>query len=339
MAEIFNNRVISTVQTKMFAKVVDTVLNSNVFLQRQLSSAKKWSGRTMRPAVKTSKNTTGGSFRGLDTLSVAATDNRQIMEYTPCNYQMTVTLPGDELAIADTDEKVIDLMAAEVQSTAEDMADDMGTLAYLDGTGNGGKDFLGLAALVDDGTSVATIGGLSRATYTTLQSTVTASSGTLTAAKVDTLWNAVTSGMQKPTTGYTTEAIFSFYGQLLRPQEQIMKNVSGSKTLVGSTGFTGLEYKGVGIVADEKCTSGVLFLLNENFIDWYALPSHNGKALAYKDQIDGNDYDTPVGLGFSSSGWLTPVNADGVINHIIVRGNFITTNPKRSGKLTGITGI
>ena len=47
---------------------------------------------------------------------------------------------------------------------------------------------LGLAALVDDGTSVSTIGGISRSTYTTLKGTVTASSGTLTLAKLDTLW-------------------------------------------------------------------------------------------------------------------------------------------------------
>ena len=94
-------------------------------------------------------------------------------------------------------------------------------LIYADGTGNSSKDPLGLAAVVDDGTSVSTIGGLSRSTYATLASTVTASSGTLTLAKMDTLWNAVVSGSQKPSISLTTEAVFAFYGQLLRPQERI----------------------------------------------------------------------------------------------------------------------
>lgn len=340
MAEIFGNRVISTVQTKMFAKAIDTVLNSNVFAQRAFNSAKKWSGRTMRIPLKTSKNTTGQSYRGLETLSVAATDNRVIMEYTPCSYAMAVTLPHDELSVADTDEKVIDLMKLEVQSTAEDMADDLGTILYADGTGNGSRDPLGLAAINDDGSTVSSIGGLSRTTYTTLASTVTASSGTLTLAKVDTLWNAVTSGMQKPTVGLVTEAVYAFYGQLLRPQERINKEVSGSKGgMQGSTGFAGLDYRGVGIVADEKSPSGLFQFINEKYVDWYALPSFGSESIAYKNQIEGNDYDTPVGLGFSFSGWVKPANADGRVGHILLKGNLVTSNPKRHGKLTGITTI
>lgn len=339
MAELYGQRVQTTVQTKYLPFVVDTVLNSNVLFQRVVRASKKWSGRTLRVPVKYQKNSTGQSFRGFDTFSVNATDNRVNMEFTPSFYQITCALPGDELSVADTEDKVLNMMKLTIQSDTEDMADDLGTIFYADGTGNSSKDPLGLAALVDDGNAVASIGGLSRSTYATLASTVTASSGTLTLAKVDTLWNAVSSGAQAPTAIYTTEAVFSLYGQLLRPQERINKTASKMKGMHGGTGFTSLDYNGRDVIKDEKCTSGAFIMLNEDFVDFYALPFFNAKPVAYKSQIEGNDYEAPVGLGFSWSDWIIPANAGSVVGHIYFGGQFITTNPKRHGKLTGITGI
>ena len=340
MTELYGQRIQTTVQTKYLPFVVDTVLNSNVLFQRVVRGAKKWGGRTLRVPIKVSKNTTGQSFRGFDTFSVAATDNRQFLEFTPSFYQITVALPGDELSVADTEDKVLDLMKLTIQSDTEDMADDLGTIFYSDGTGNSSKDPLGLSALVDDGNSVSTIGGLSRSTYATLASTVTASGGTLSLAKVDTLFAAVTSGAQKPSAVFTTETVFNLYGQLLRPQERINKEASKMKGgLFGSTGFTALDYAGRPVIMDEKCTSGAFIAVNEAFVDWYALPFFNAKAVSYKSQIEGNDYDAPIGLGFSWTDWIVPANAGAVVGHIYFGGQFITTNPKRHGKLTGITGI
>jgi hypothetical protein len=339
MAELYGQRIQTTVKQKYLPKVVDTILNSNVLFQRVVRGAKTWSGRTLRKAIKVSKNTTGTSFSGFDTFSTAATDNRQFLEFVPKFYQITVALPGDEMSVADTEDKLLDLIKLTIQSDTEDMADDLGTIFYSDGTGNSGKDPLGLSALVDDGNSVSTIGGLSRSTYSTLASTVTASSGTLTLAKVDTLWSAVTSGSQKPTAIYTTETVFNLYGQLLRPQERITKDAGTTKGLKGGTGFTALYYNGVPILADEKCTSGAFIMLNEDFVDFYALPAHGAKPVAYMNQIEGNDYDAPFGLGFSWSDWIKPANSFSFVGHIYFGGEFITTNPKRHGKLTGITGI
>lgn len=73
-----------------------------------------------------SKNTADTSFRGFDAFSVAATDNRQFLEFTPSFYQITRALPGDELSVADTDSKILDLMKLTIQSDTEDMADDLG---------------------------------------------------------------------------------------------------------------------------------------------------------------------------------------------------------------------
>lgn len=339
----FGNRVTTTTQDKLMPKVVDTILNSNVFATRMIGRAKKWTGEKMKFPIKYKKNVTGGSFAGFDTFSTNATDNRVNLEFTPKFYEIAVSLPLDELSVNATTEKVIDLAKVELSSTAQDMADDIGDLFYGDGTGNANKDFLGLGAIVDDGSSVATIGGLSRATYPTLQSTVTASGGTLSLAKMSTLYNDVTSGSQKPTIGISDEAVFSLYEQLLQPQERIAKDVSmmkDAKGMTAGTGFTGLFYKGFAILADEKATAQTLFFLNEDYIEWRALPVSMTQPVQFKStDIEGNDYSSVTGLGFSWSGWIKPTNAATIVGHVYLGGELLTDNPKRQGKLTGITSI
>jgi hypothetical protein len=335
MAEIFSQRVQTTVNTKYIPYCVDTVLGSNVMFQRVVKAAKKWSGRELRAPVKYKKNITGQEFGGFDTFSTSATDNRINLAFEPRWYQITVALPGDELSVAKTDEAVLNLMKLQIQSDTEDMADDLGTIFY-----NGGTNILGLAQLVDDGNITPTIGGQSRTTYTTLASTVTSSSGTLTLAKMDTMWNAVTSGNQKPTIIPTTETVFSLYGQLLNPMQRI--NISASTVkggLKGEAGFTGLDYKGIPIIADEKCPTGKMYFLNENFLDFYALPYYSAKPVQYSSQMKGNDYGAPLGLGFSWTDWIIPSNSASVVGHIYFGGQFITNNPKRHGVLTSITGV
>lgn len=343
-------RVTTTTQSKLMPKLVDTILNSNVFATRMLSKASKWNGERMKFPIKWAKNSTGTSFAGFDTFSTSATDNRVNLEFVPKFYQMTVALPLDELSANKTEAQVLDLAALETASTAQDMADDIGTLFYGTGTGNGGKDFLGLEAIVDDGTNAATYGAQSRTTFTTLRSTVTASGGALSLAKMSTLYNTATSGSQKPTLGLCSETIFSLYEQLLQPQERIAKTVDmvkkqGSMGVPGQgfeagTGFVGLYFKGFPVLADEKATSGVLYFVNEDFLDWFALPMTMTQPVKFRSQsIDGNDYSNVEGLGFSWSDWVKPTNSASIVGHVYLGGELLSPNPKRHSKLTGITTV
>lgn len=350
----FSNRVLTTTNQKIMPMVVDTILNSNVLATRLIANGKKWSGETMKFPIKFQKNTTGTSFSGFDSFSTAAVDNRVNLQFNPKFYQITISLPMDEISVNAVNEtKIMDIIALSVKSATQDMADDIGTLAYADGTGNSNKDFTGLGAIVDDGTNVASYGGLSRTTYPTIAATNTASGGAISLAKMSTLYNSITSGSQKPTLGVTTEAVFSLYEQLLQPQERIAKDVAFMRTKggsmgkegqgpIGGTGFTGLFYKGFPVLADEKCTSGVLFFLNEDFLSFYALPMAMTEPIKYSPvEIVGNDYesDQALGLGFSWSGWIKPTNQAAVVGHVYLGGDFVCDNPKRQGKLTGITTV
>jgi len=336
------NRLQSTTNNALMPKLVDTVLGSNVFAQLVLGRAKKWLGASMKFPIKYQNGVSGSSFSGFDPLSTTASQRRINLSFDPKFYSKNVTLPLTEMDITATEEKVLDLAATEIAMAAQKMADEIGTIFYGDGTGNSSKDFPGLDAIVDDASQVATYGGLARATYTTLNATYTNSSGTLSLAKMATLYNACTSGIHKPTIGLTTETVFSLYEQLLQPMERIaMVPPTKGTGLQGQAGFTSLYFKGVPIVADEKCDSGKLFFINENFIDFFALPSKLYKPVEYDpSQIEGNNYDSKVkGLGFSWSGWKMPINGYSVVGHIILGGELISADPGKHGQLYGITSV
>lgn len=339
------NRVTTTTNTILLPKVVDTVLDSNVFATRMLANAQRWNtGEKIRKSVKLEKNTLGSSFDGFDTFSTSAVDTRRNLEFDARFYEIPVVLPLTEISKNKADEqRVLDLMAVEMGSSAEDMADDIGTLFYADGTGNSGKDFQGLEAIVDDGTNVPTYGGLSRSTFTTLQSTVTASGGTLSLAKMSTLYTDITSGSVKPTLGLCDQSVFNLYESLLQPQERIPKDVSmvrkGGNFQAG-TGFTGLFFKNFPVVADEKATAQTLYFINEDFMEWRALPVAMTIPVNFSvTDIEGNDYTNVKGLGFSWSDWIKPTNQASIIGHVYLGGELWSSNPKRHGKLTGITTV
>lgn len=340
----FGNRLTSVTQDHIENKVIDGILNSNVFFARMVTSAKSWKGEQLKKPFKYAKNSTGSSFSGFDTLSTSATDNRIRLAFDPKFYSIAVAIPGDEFSVNQVDEtKVIDLATTELDVAAQDMADDLGTIFYSDGTGNSSKDPLGLAAIVDDGSSAATYGGVARATYTQLNSTVTASGGTLSLAKLRTLFNACKRGSQKPTVAYCDESVWGYYEQLLQPQERINKDASSTKALKSGTGFTGLAYAGIPVLADEKATSGAFIFLNEDFLDWYGLPFQlPGQKMfvpKMRSVIEGNDYSEVDGFGFSWSGWILPANQGAVVGHFYLGGNLVSFNPRMHGKLTGITGV
>lgn len=339
-----SNRITTTTNNRLLPKVVDLVLSDNVFAQMMMTKAAKWQGKQIEKVIKVSNGQSGSSFNGFDTFSRNASDTRQKMVHDAKFYQKSVAIAGTEIDINESsdEDKIIELIAIELESAVTEMADEIGTLFFGDGTGNSGKDFDGLQNIVDDGTNAATYGGLTRATYPTpLNATYTNSGGTISLAKLDTLLAACKSGNRKTTLGLTTEAIFDYIGQLFQPMERInMTQLVKGKGLEGQAGFTTLSYKGVPIVADEKCTTGVFYALNEKFLEWRAIKAKMAQPVKFKmNQLEGNNYSSVEGLGFSWTGWAKAQNAYAFAGDIIVGGQLWSSAPKAHGQLHSITGI
>lgn len=340
----FDNVVDTLTLEEIVPRVVDTVLRSNTFATKMLSKTKRFGAATMDFPIKYQVGTTIQSFLGFDALPTSFTDTRVLMKYNPRFVAANVALAGTDILANNTAAKVLDLTKVEMQSRAQDLADGIGTMLWGDGTGNNNKDFLGLAALVDNGNTVATIGGLSRSTYTTLQGTVTASP-TLALSTIRTLWNAIADATIAPTRGYMDYPTWALYEQLLQPQEKIFKEVNVVPNYKGYEGFAGLMYAGMEFVADRKATAGQLVLINENFMDFYGLDA-DLEAFEGSRKVDvagklftGNAYNAVGNLGFYWTGFIKSNNQFAFNSFIIQAGQLATDNPRRHGKLTGITGV
>lgn len=341
------NNTVDTLTLEYIApRVVDTVLRGNAFTTKMLAKTKEFRAATIDFPLKYQKGTATQSFNGFDVLATSFTDTRILMKYNPRFNSANVALAVTDIAANNTAAKVLDLTEVEMMSRAQDLADSIGTQLYADGTGNGNKDFIGLGNIVDD---TSAIGGLSRSTYATLASTVTASGGALSLYKMRTLYNAIADASVTPTECYTTYEVWALYETLLQPQEKIMKEVNLAPNFKGYTGFDALAFAGIPVMPDRKATSGTLFMLNTDFLDFYGLKTFGGndasggfggKPVKVGGKLfAGNQYEEAANLGFFWTGWIKAVNQLAYNSFMVLGGNLVTDNPRRHGKLTGITTV
>ncbi len=330
---------------QIMPRVVDTVLRANTFATKMLSKTKRFGAATMDFPIKYQVGTAIQSFLGFDSLPTSFTDTRVLLKYNPRFVTANVALAGTDIISNNVASKVLDLTKVEMQSRAQDLADGIGTMLWSDGTANSNKDFLGLTALVDDGTTVSTIGGLSRTTYTTLKGTVT-SAATLSLSTMRTLYNKIADATVAPTRIYTDYPSWALFEQLLQPQEKIYKEVNIVPNYKGYEGFSGLMYAGMEIVPDRKATTGVMMFLNENYMDFYGLDADLDGVFDKSRKVDvagklfaGNQYNEVSNLGFYWTGFIKINGQFATNSYIILAGNLCTDNPRRHGQLTGIVGI
>lgn len=230
-------------------------------------------------------------------------------------------------------------------SRAQDAADDVGTFFQGDGTAFGGKAPMGLAGIVDDGTTLANYGGLSRATYTGLNATLTASSGTISLLKIRQLANSISDGRVAPTMAITDYTTYSYVEQLMQTfQRNTYSDFSNMRmgTGVGAAG-NGLIWGGLTIFRDRKITVGNFYLLNLDFLNFYGLKWWKGTPVSLKSEvINGNIYEyNPANAtkAFTWTNWIQAYNQGAVNGFMIMGGQLICTNPFRNGVLTGVSGI
>ena len=109
--------------------------------------------------------------------------------------------------------------------------------------------------------------------------------------------------------------------------------------LHGSAGFVSLDFRGKPCVADDKAPVGKMFFLNENYLEFRDLTIPGLERVKQKQEaIDSAiSEDQPTWMQFR--GFMNPTNQLAEIGAMVVSGNFICTQPRRQGVITGITKI
>lgn len=353
-----SERVVSITQEKYVPAVIDGVLNSNVFTSRLfMRENKQWSGRQIVLPLQYAKPTSGGSFSGVGDFDTALQDTRVRQTFTHAQYYQNVTIANGEASLNKTDAEVLDLMYTSMQEAQNAMCDGIGDQIYGLGLGD---DFLGLGAIVDDGTNTSTYAGLSRTTYPMLNSTVQAASGGALSfslmATVSRGASAAGSRRQRPSIIVTTETNWDLLESLFTPTTQAnydslsrVQITTYSKpgitfesqdSLKGHYGFEALRWRGIPVVADEKATSQNMFFLNEDYLHWYNLKGVSLQSYEMqRPNVDSVYSEYKKMYPIQWSGFQKPSNQYAQIGQFIALGNVISGSTRRHGKATGITTV
>lgn len=357
---VFTDRVVDITYQEIMPTMVDQINNSNVFTARMLTTPKTWSGVSMNIPIETANSTTGGSFSGMDTFSTAATNNTRLLTFYVAATEYSVVVPGIERAInANSEKQVLKLLATRMDEAKISMAVNIGTQFYGFGLG---KDFDGLGLIVDNGTNSSTYGGLTRSTNTFINGDVTAvTNGIITLDYLSSEFDNVSaagSTSESPTIGLTTKAIWTYIEGLIQPMVSARYETvgvrgydrvdgklppgtsvpPGDERLQGFGGFNALSYRGRPLVADDACTSQTFFWLNEHYLGFYRVIDSQLKQIASTVEVTEGFYkDVPFPSAFQFREMMSPVNQYGEVGLLLLIGNLIDRQPRRNGKLTGIT--
>ena len=324
---------------------VDQVLRDNYFFGRIMQKTKKWDGSQMLIPIKYQKGVGSVAFNGYDLLPITQQPTTVNMTFYPTFIATNVSLAGTDMSTNATAMQTLKLLSVEMESRKQDAADDVGNFLQGDGTSFGGKAPNGLANTIDNGTVAPTYGGLSRTTYSGLNSTVTASGGTISLVKVRTLWNTISDGPVIPdfiVTDYTT---WGYFEQLQTPYQRNNQDFSPSmRTIAQTSGYSEQRWDGMIISRDKKITTGYFYMMNlADTLDWYALKWWEGESVSPKAKdIQGNVYQDKLyapGDAFTWTGMIRAYNQGTINGFMILGGQLICKAPFRNGVLTGITGV
>lgn len=359
-------RIDSLTYNKIYEKVVDNVNRYPTYFARLMAMSENFEGKTFSIPAQVLANNSSTWVAGLETLPSAATDTVVSFEYNQTAAVSNVTLPYLDLWANSGRQQVISLYSQKYGEAGTALANFIGQAIYGNGTG-APTPINGLGNIVDDGTTAATIGGLSRTTYPNLNSFVLNSGGTLTLAKMQTVDDGTTvSGAQGETTKIIVapKTVWSLYEQLLQPavryqyntldgglatpiQSRDLRYMPKSQMKSAEPYFETLAFRGKPMIKDEYATSGTMYFLNEKYLCLYTrntVPSDITGQIVKVGSTDGSVYEGPTATEIKTDGWffrkdMAAITQLGSIGYFIFVGQLTTSQPRAQGKMTSITGV
>lgn len=344
------------------ATVVDGILNNPTMMTRLLYKGKQFSGdgRGEQPTIIKDIKIKGRSqfqwFDGLEALNSSAENVVVQLQFNDAHATMPMVEIFTESMAREGDGEDVDYPAFEYEDAMNESVEGLSLALFSTGAAD---QPLSLQEVVDDGTNLATYGGQTRATYDSLDATVTASGGTMTLAKLATLRSTISDSASKenPTLISVTDTIADLYEQFLTPtvryDSQSLSMGGMYPTAVDAPsmgqGFGGVNtYSGIPLIRDKRNTSGVLYMLNENYLHWAgrtrvpkSFKGHvksvnlgKGKVVEGQASMRPSKYH-----GFFYQEKQMMPNQAGIISRFYCFGQLWSDQPRRQGKLTGITGV
>jgi hypothetical protein len=245
------------------------------------------------------ENDTVKSYSGWDLLDITPQEGISAAEFDWKFLATSITINGEEeFRNSGSKTRVIELLKTKVKQAELSLQLKLNEMLFSDGTGNGGKDIMGLGGAVEEGSSWGTYGGINRtnhafwrnqwingglAAYGTgdFDATVDVSYGGLIAMRK--MYNNVSIGKVRPDVILTTQDIVEQYEAI----------VEGDKLRVTSNALADAGFRAVEVV---------------------------GK-----------------GRNFKSTDFMRPQNQDAKSSLILLAANLVSSKSDVQGVITGFT--
>ena len=308
-----------TFERVMAREPADNVFTSQALLNliKGGNGFKKGGGDSIEEPLEYAENTTFRSYGELETLDTTRVDVFDAATYTwkqpVCG---TIVFSQLEMLKNSEGDRKIDLVARKVDNDKNSAKAVLNRMLYADGTGNGGLDCLGLAALVSSTPTTGTVGGINRATFAFWRNRQT--SGAQTAAAFDnlrgamrTIYNNCSKGAadEHPTDFIFHQTPFQGYEGTLTTNERFTSKAEGDGGFKNET----LKFKGSMATFDEDAPSGTCYALNDRNLFF--------RYLAWMKTFPAVD----------------PSNQLSEVIKVMTTGQLTTNNPRRLGVITAIT--
>ena len=254
------------------------------------------------------------AYSGYEELDVTPVEGISAAEYNFKQLATPITIDETTLKKNKGKNRILSLLEAREEQAMITMEDDLNYQLFQDGLGSGGKDFLGLQAIVADAPTTGTLGGINRATYSFWRNQTY--DGTPSATAFDDLLNemrncylGVKRRKQKPDIIITTPTIYGGYEGL-----NVDKMRYASNKLVDA-GFNTQEYKNIPMIDDDDCPSGKMYMLNTTYL----------KMRIHRE------------LNFEVTPFEMPVKQRALVAFILLMGNLTCSNCARQGVIHTIS--
>jgi len=310
-----------TLQTTTLEKYAELVLRDNIFdsnaffkMMKEKGNVTLDGGQIILEPILYGRNSTAGSYSGYDSLSATPQEGITTAQFAWKQNFVGIIISGLEDDIQNVGETaVIKLLKSKMTQAEESLTRVMNQQLYANGTGNGGKDIVGLALAVD---SAGVYGNIDRTNNSWWGAQEVAVGGALVveggSTSLQRMYDLASKGggRMSPDIGVTTRIIFEAMESFFTPDRRY------SDGKLAAFGFEALRFRGnCDVTWDEDCTAQTFFFLNTGTFKFVTHPARN----------------------FKVDGPKRPTNEDSKIWHILWAGALTCNEPRRNAKLTGIT--
>jgi hypothetical protein len=267
--------IIATTIQNRSGVIADNVTKNNALLARlrQRGNVKKFSGgNVIMQELSFAENGNAGWYSGYETLPVAAQDVISAAQYDIKQCAVPVTISGLEQLQNAGKEQIIDLLEGRISVAESTMANMIAQGIYSNGTGSGGKEITGLAAMVAVAPATGVVGGIDRNTWNFWRNQVfdasTDGGAATTAANIqqymNTLWAKMVRGTDRPDLIVMDNAYWGMYMASLQAIQRF------SSEMDANLGFVSVKFMDADVVLDGGLggfmSSKQMYMLNTKYI-------------------------------------------------------------------------